>query len=68
MKGTELNHYQICLLMWFFGLTGEEVRNSEWEEATLDRAEHFASLKYVDVEEYERAMYSDSEPDYDKWL
>ena len=64
MKGTELSHYQICLLMWFYGLTGEEVRNSDWEEANLGRAERYAEQKDADVEEWERLMYHTTFEEY----
>ena len=57
MKGTELSKYQICLLMWYFGIDGGEVRHSEWQEATLAKAERYAQSQDVDVEEWEKANY-----------
>ena len=58
MRGIELSKYQICLLMWYFGIDGDEVRHSEWEEATLAKAERYAKSQDVDVEEWEKVNYA----------
>ena len=43
--------YTIKLLAWFYGMDYEAVRNREWTQEDIDKAQQYAIECLVDVEE-----------------
>ena len=54
VRGESLDSFQIALLMWYFGMTGENVRNNMWTVEELEKAERYATRKGIDVLEWEK--------------
>lgn len=57
IAGKKLDVYETALLMWFYGMDGEQVRAEEWTTDQIANAEAYAAAKHVDVIEWETKAY-----------
>lgn len=48
MKIDKNDIYTITLLMWYFGMDAQEVRESEWTQEELDKAQECCKKRHFD--------------------
>lgn len=48
MKIDRNDFYTMALLMWYFGMDAQEVRESEWTQEEIDRAQAYCTQKRFD--------------------